>query len=51
MKAQKYDLVKRYFNAGLWDLGRVENAVWMGWITERQFEEITAHPFDAEEKP
>lgn len=50
MKTQKFDLVKRYFDAALWDLGRVENAVWMGWINEKQFEEITHLPFDAEDK-
>ena len=49
MKRQKFDLVKKYFEAGLWDLGRVENAVWMGWISEAQFEAITHISFDARE--
>lgn len=44
---KKYDLVKKYFEAGLWDLVRVKNAVLKGWITEEEFEEITGVPYEA----
>lgn len=37
----KYDKVKGYYEAGLWDVKRVKNAVLKKWITETEFTEIT----------
>ena len=37
----KYDKVKRYYEAGYWDRSRVRNAVAKRWITEEEYEEIT----------
>lgn len=32
----KYELVKRYYNQGLWNETRVRNAVKKGWITQQE---------------
>ena len=41
----KYDLVKSYYDRGLWNITRVRNAVVKGWITPEEFEEITGEPY------
>lgn len=41
----KYDLVKKYYDKGLWDIDRVRKAVVKGWITEDEFESITGEPY------
>ncbi len=38
--SQKYETVKRYYDSGLWDVGKVRNAVGR-WITPEEFEMIT----------
>lgn len=38
--SNKYELVKRYFELGMWSEERVRNAVIKGWITENEFETI-----------
>lgn len=42
----KFDKVKSYFEAGLWDLTRVKNAVLKGWITAEEYETITGEAFE-----
>lgn len=32
--------VKSYYNAGLWSISRVRDAVVKGWITETEYEKI-----------
>ena len=42
----KFELVKHYYDRGLWDINRVRKAVEKGWITEEEFEEITGQPYE-----
>ena len=42
-----YDKVKRYYDAGLWDLTRVQNAVIKGWITAKEYQQITGEAYTA----
>lgn len=44
--SKKYELVKEYYDNGLWNLTRVRNAVIKGWITPEQFTEITGEPYE-----
>lgn len=44
----KYDKVKYYYDAGLWSIQRVRDAVVKCWITAEQFEEITGEPYEEE---
>ena len=39
--SKKYEIVKNYFDSGLWNIARVKNAVVKGWITADEFETIT----------
>lgn len=39
-KKSKFDIVKKYYDSGLWKEKRVRDAVTKGWITEEEFEEI-----------
>ena len=41
----KYELVKKYYDEGLWNIARVRNAVVKGWITEQEFKEITGEDY------
>jgi hypothetical protein len=36
MKSPKYDLVKHYYDTGMWNEARVRNAVKKGWITQEE---------------
>lgn len=38
--SSKYEKVKKYYEAGLWNKTMVENAVIKKWITEAEAEEI-----------
>ena len=40
----KFDLVKGYYDRGLWDESRVRKAVGK-WITPEEFTEITGKPY------
>lgn len=40
MHSKNFEKVKKYYEAGLWGLNRVRNAV-DKWITEKEYEEIT----------
>ena len=42
--SEKFELVKSYYEKGLWDKTRVRNAVGK-WITAEEYEEITGEPF------
>ena len=40
-KSKKYDMVKEYYDKGLWSAYRVQMAVEKDWITPNEYEEIT----------
>lgn len=42
----KYSKVKKYYDAGLWSLKQVGNAVVKGWITEEEYLEITGEDYE-----
>lgn len=48
--SKKFDLVKRYYDAGLWDIHRTKNAVAKGWITEEEFTLITGEKYKEAKK-
>ena len=39
--SKKYDMVKNYYDKGLWSIDRVARAVEKHYITEEEFYEIT----------
>ena len=43
--SDRYELVKGYFDSGLWSEAQVRNAALKNWITEDEFENITGKPF------
>lgn len=43
--SRKFDLVKHYYDAGLWVMERVKNAVIKGWITEEEYRQITGEGY------
>lgn len=45
--SKKYNVVKKYFDEGLWNIAMVKNAVVKGWITSEEFEEITGVEYEA----
>ena len=49
MKSKYYGKVKRYFEAGLWSLSWVRNAVGKEWITAAEYEEITGEAYPEED--
>ena len=42
----KFELVKGYYERGLWSIQAVRNAVARGWITAAEYEEITGEPYE-----
>jgi len=44
--SEKFDIVKDYYNKGLWKKKAVKNAVVKGWITAEEYEEIVGEPYD-----
>jgi len=42
----KFELVKNYYNDGLWKKKAVKNAVKHEWITAAEYEEITGDEYD-----
>lgn len=46
MHSAKYELVKRYYDSGLWGKAAVRNAVVKGWITPAEYTEITGEPYE-----
>lgn len=43
----KFELVKSYYDKGLWNITRVKNAVVKNWITKEQYKEITGEDYQA----
>ncbi len=45
--SKKFNLVKRYYDNGLWNKAMVRNAVVKGWIAAAEYEEITGEVYEA----
>lgn len=45
--SKKYNLVKKYYDKGLWKIGAVRNAVVKKWITEEEYRAITGETYEA----
>lgn len=43
--SKKFELVKQYYESGLWSIERVHNAVGK-WITAEEYEIITGQPYE-----
>jgi len=43
--SDRYELVKGYYDDGLWTEAQVRNAVVKGWITEEEFKTITGNTY------
>ena len=41
----KFELVKNYYDSGLWKKKAVRNAVVKGWIRADEYEEIVGEPY------
>ena len=41
----KFEMVKDFYDRGLWSITRVRNAVVKGWITEEEFKIITGKDY------
>lgn len=41
----RFELVKGYYDAGLWKKKAVKNAVVKNWITAEEYEEITGEQY------
>ena len=46
MHSKKFKKVKGYYDSGLWNIGKVRDAVVHGWITAEEYEEITGEPYE-----
>lgn len=42
----KFEMVKDYYDRGLWSIERVGLAVEKGWITPEEYELITGQPYE-----
>ena len=45
--SEKFELVKNYYDTGLWKKKAVKNAVAKKWITAAEYEEIVGEPYEA----
>lgn len=45
MHSDNFEKVKRFYTLKVWNETRVRNAVKMGWITEKEFTEITGNDY------
>lgn len=43
--SKNFEKIKRYYEEGLWGIGRVRNMVVIGNITEQEFYEITKEKY------
>ena len=43
--SKKYNLVKSYYDKGLWNKTMARNAVVKGWITEEEYKTITGEDY------
>lgn len=41
----KFELVKGYYDSGMWAKKAVKNAVKKSWITPQEYEEIVGEPY------
>ena len=46
MHSDKFEIVKKYYDKGLWKIQAVRNAVVKGWITAEEFKEITGEDYE-----
>lgn len=46
MKSKKFNIVKQFYDGGLWGEGRVRAAVAKGWITPDEYQEIIGERYD-----
>ena len=44
--SKKFNLVKKYYEHGLWNKKRVHDAVAKGWITAAKYKEITGEEYE-----
>lgn len=44
--SKKFETIKRYYDAGLWNAARVYAVVAKGWITPEEYTEITGQPYE-----
>lgn len=44
--SKKYNLVKKYYEQGLWSKRRVHDAVKKSWITADEYKEITGEEYE-----
>ena len=44
--SEKFELVKSYYDSGLWKKKAVRNAVKKSWITAEEYKEITGEDYD-----
>lgn len=44
--SEKFELVKGYYDSGLWKKKAVRNAVKRDWITAEEYVEITEEPYE-----
>ena len=47
--SKKFNTVKKYYDAGLWKIKRVRDAVEKGWITAEEFYEITGEQYQEDD--
>lgn len=43
--SEKYELVKNYYDTGMWSMAKVRNAVAKNWITKDEFKMITGEMY------
>lgn len=43
--SEKFELVKYYYDTGVWKKKAVKRAVVSGWITAAEYEEIVGEPY------
>ena len=44
--SKKFNLVKKYYEQGLWSKRRVHDAVLKDWITAEEYKEITGEEYE-----
>lgn len=44
--SKKFELVKSYYDKGMWNKVMVRNAVIKGWITAEEYELIVGEPYE-----
>jgi len=43
--SRRYELVKQYYDAGLWNKKRIRDAVIKGWVTADEHKQITGEEY------